>query len=582
MSEALKVALTFTAADLASGVVNRFRDRIAGLAGDSKKVSRELDTMNRSLNAGVKALAVTGFAAAKFRPAVGDAAELQQAMLQVKRNIIGSVDSVQQLREQLGLVRETATEVSSTAPLSAADVIGIQNSLLKAGLDIGDIIGKNGAAAAATALATLSETAPDVVGDALANLGTQFKLKGNQFGEAADWLARVDDAAATSLPMLLQGVRMSGASAAAMNIELKDTVTALGVLSPLGERAGSSFDGFLRGLKGSKFAFENGKFIGLEASIDRLKEKMAALPNDQQRLIVLQKQFGDEGGRAAQTFLNAAKGFREIEESADATISLTRKMEIDLEGYNRKVEALAGSWKTMRGTLFSSALQPMGQFVDLVNSAVSGVTDLANKSPAVGKTISALVGGGIAAGGAYGLFKLLQGGRAGFRAMSGIGGLGNVAAGIAKGKAVEAATGVQPVFVTNWPAGFGAGSAVAETAAAAAAAAGGGSLLGKAKAAKGLLLNPYTGAVAAGGLAGFAVGSLLNSGISKGLSALLGRDATLGTALFDAFNSGGSTDVGGTLRIEIDNSGRARVREARTNAPGMDLDVSTGPTLVTP
>ena len=582
MSEALKVALTFTAADLASGVVTRFRNRIVGLAGDSKKVARELDQMNRSLNAGIKTLAVTGYAAAKFRPAVGDAAELQQAMLQVKRNIIGSVSGAAELREQLGLVRDTASQVSSTAPLSAADVIGIQNSLLKAGLDIGDIVGKNGAAAAATALATLSETAPDMVGDALANLGTQFNLKGEQFGQAADWLARVDDAAATSLPLLLQGIRMSGASAAAMNIDLKDTVTALGVLSPLGERAGSSLDGFLRGLKQTKLAFEGGNFIGLEESIDRLKEKMAALSSDQERLVVLQKAFGDEGGRAALTFLSASKGFQEIEASAERTIGLTQKMQIDLEGYNRKVDALSGSWKTMRGTLFKSALEPMGRFVDLLNSAVSSVTDLANKSPGIGKGISALVGGGIAAGGAFGLFKLLQGGLAGSRALRGIGGVAGLAAGVAKGKAIEAATGVQPVFVINWPAGgIGGAGGIAEAAIGSAAGARGAGALSKLGKLRALLFSPAGAGLAASGAAGYGVGTLINAGISKTLSAVLGRDASLGTALFDLFNRE-SADIGGTLKIEIDSRGQARVREARSNSQAVDIDVSTGPVLLAP
>lgn len=42
---------------------------------------------------------------------------------------------------------------------------------------------------------------------------------------------------------------------------------------------------------------------------------------------------------------------------------------------------------------------------------------------------------------------------------------------------------------------------------------------------------------------------------------------------------GGQTDVGGTLRIQIDQMGRARVRDVRKNGP-MDIDVNAGPLML--
>jgi hypothetical protein len=47
-----------------------------------------------------------------------------------------------------------------------------------------------------------------------------------------------------------------------------------------------------------------------------------------------------------------------------------------------------------------------------------------------------------------------------------LGGVSSTAAGIAEGKAVEAVAGVNPVFVTNWPANMGNGSSVVTAAAA--------------------------------------------------------------------------------------------------------------------
>lgn len=54
--------------------------------------------------------------------------------------------------------------------------------------------------------------------------------------------------------------------------------------------------------------------------------------------------------------------------------------------------------------------------------------------------------GAVGAAAAYGLWNMIKGGKSGLLAMKGL------AQGLATGKAVEAATGVTPVFITNWPA----------------------------------------------------------------------------------------------------------------------------------
>jgi hypothetical protein len=68
-----------------------------------------------------------------------------------------------------------------------------------------------------------------------------------------------------------------------------------------------------------------------------------------------------------------------------------------------------------------------------------------------------MIGGGLAIGAAA-----LLAGKFGGRAVGGfLKGKAGTGVGIAEGKAVQAATGVTPVFVTNWPGGSGLGSAAA-------------------------------------------------------------------------------------------------------------------------
>jgi TP901 family phage tail tape measure protein len=130
-------------------------------------------------------------------------------MLGVKMNIASSAKSAHELTTMLGQVKGTAISVAAQAPFSAEDVVRIQNSLLKAGMDLKDVTGDAGAAFSATALATLSGAAPEVVGDSLANIGSMFKFRGADYGAFSDWLTRVDDAAAPHLPALIQGLRMA-------------------------------------------------------------------------------------------------------------------------------------------------------------------------------------------------------------------------------------------------------------------------------------------------------------------------------------------------------------------------------------
>ncbi len=76
MSDALNLALTITAADLFSGVMRKFENRITGAGGAARRVRKDYDTMATSVNRGIKSLAVGGYIVAKMRPGIAAAAAL--------------------------------------------------------------------------------------------------------------------------------------------------------------------------------------------------------------------------------------------------------------------------------------------------------------------------------------------------------------------------------------------------------------------------------------------------------------------------------------------------------------------------
>ncbi len=133
-------------------------------------------------------------------------------------------------------------------------------------------------------------------------------------------------------------------------------------------------------------------------------------------------------------------------------------------------------------------------------------------------------------------------GGAGVRAV--VGRAGGTAAGIAEGKAVEAATGVQPVFVTNFPPAMGvaAGAAQAAGGAAAAAAVAGRTWLGKLKgglmAGGKMLAGTAGGKLALAGAAGYGVGTLANAYMGAIVRAATdGRSRNIGELLYDLLHS---------------------------------------------
>lgn len=147
------------------------------------------------------------------------------------------------------------------------------------------------------------------------------------------------------------------------------------------------------------------------------------------------------------------KSFEDIVQSMHDAQSLSDKLDEAMKGLNRQIDSLGGTGKSTLAILFEPALKPLTAVIGKTNEWTAALGKAALENENVGKAVTygtAAVGGGAIA---YGVGKLFQGGLAGLRVMKGLKGLGGAAAGIATGKAVEAATGVAPVFVTNWPGG---------------------------------------------------------------------------------------------------------------------------------
>jgi hypothetical protein len=91
-------------------------------------------------------------------------------------------------------------------------------------------------------------------------------------------------------------------------------------------------------------------------------------------------------------------------------------------------------------------------------------------------------------------------------------------------------------------------------------------------------------------LAGTEFADKVGEGVARVLALFGNEDARRAIETTEKFRAAGaeladkisSTDLGGTLNIRIDSTAPARVTGMNTNAPGMRMNVDTGPVMVAP
>lgn len=572
MSSTLSLLLQITATNGAAGILNGVRKSLVDMGRLGKESARHFDAMTRSLQKAGTAFAAAAFLHSKLKPGVQAAADLEEAMNRVKGNISQIGDKADDLADKLKKVRDTGREVSKVMPYSAKEVVDIQGALLKSGVDIEAVVGARGAAYAAAGLASVSGVDPGQVGDLLARVGKQYDFKPQDYKGAADLLMKGEAASPGSLQELMYSLKQSGATAKLLGVSFKDAVTMSAAMAPLGLESGTAINRYILDSAGltkhqreamvelglarmhdgnfENLLYKGGTYIGLDAQNAMVREKLGAIPDDRVKLKLAHDIWGQEGMRAGLMVGSGNDIFAEMQKQMNLSLGLEERMKIVMDGFNMSAKAAAGTIQTLLATAFTPALQKASALANTVNDLADAGAQWLGKHP-TGNSLVAGAGMGLVAGAAgYGAWNLLKGGASGMKLLKGIAGTG---AGIATGKAVEAATGVQPVFVTNWPGGAGgvAGGLAADAASAAGGAAAGG-IAGKAVTGSRALLTmaralplaawgtmglagfgTAAAGVGAAGVAGYGAGTVINMGINALVSAMTKKDETLGGWIHD-------------------------------------------------
>ncbi|OGS90862.1 MAG: phage tail tape measure protein [Gallionellales bacterium GWA2_60_18] len=355
---------------------------------------------------------------------------------------------------------------------------------------------------------------------------------------------------------------------------------------------------------GVKFFDADGSRRDALAVIADIKKQYDKLGTEKDRSLFVQKAFGNAD-------LDTIKGMR---------LLLSGDMLSKVNRFSAEISKASGAIARDLPDAIDNSVDQVGRlraalraaaddFAKPINEAISGGIRFAMDKKENGGL--GLDGKDMLLGGAALTIGTLATARYGGKAIGALAGkFGSVGAGVAAGKALETAAGVTPVFVVNMPGGgvggdalsVGAGASVAKGGAAARKFLTAAGMMGVQNlstlrmfgaAAMGTAALGVTAAGAAGygagkaitGAAGWAMKGtrfegfqtdVIGAGIAKTLAFFGNEEAKRAIELTEKFKA---TDIGGDIRIHIDQDGRAGVASVKPNQPGVRFNVHNGPTM---
>jgi TP901 family phage tail tape measure protein len=464
---AMKIALTFTAVDAASGALRLLENKILGLGKAGKQVKKDFESMVSNMQSGVKSLAVSWVAFEKLKPFVSTAANVQEALLEMKMTLATAGKDAGRLADELERVERVADVLQKKTPFSSLDIIKAETAFKKAGIDINDITNPKGAAYASATLATIAGhgMTPETVAEIMTHVAIPFHVKGEAYGEMADLFQRVITNSTLDLPGFGSGMANFGGIASNLGLDMKRTAQALmtvgeAVRDPAA--AGTYLKNFLLAIsaptKGEKEAQEDAGFRfwnkghhlkNWDQIISELQGKTAGMGDDE-RADTLRKAFQMRGLEAVLPLVNRGMGsYKEAGQKLASSGDIDTKLGIALEGLNRNVTSLSGTVETAISNTFKPMLSSLTEVTMKANDAADAFGRFAAEHQ---KEFGYAEAGGVAALGGlglYGLFRMGKGLRAGGRVLRGLRGLVGTGAEVAEGKALQATAGVTPVFVVG-------------------------------------------------------------------------------------------------------------------------------------
>jgi len=378
------------AEDKTAPKVNGIQDRLRSLTSKAWKVSVDLkddatSKIERMKGAMTSPLGLVGMGAATVGIGgllVNSAQEAMDFSAQVS-----SIKALTQLPDdQIDQIRAKAMQLGKDTQFSTLDAAKGMTELLKAGIDVKDVMG--GASQAMLDLATAGELSLPEAAEVMSTAMNAFHM--NDAAHAADILAGAANASATDVHELRYSLSMCSAVASGVGMSFEDTNTALAVFAQNGLKgsdAGTSLKTMLARLEPmtksqyaafselnllteqgtSLFYDQAGKMKSLADIADLLHDRMSNLTNEQQQRL-LHEMFGSDAIRGGTILLR--EGADGVKKMYEAMTHFTAS-DVAVEKMNNAkgaVERLKGSFENFQ----IEALAPFEPVIAKIASVLDG------------------------------------------------------------------------------------------------------------------------------------------------------------------------------------------------------------------
>lgn len=592
----LSLALILRTVDRATGPLRQVTAAVQQATGRMRDAFRQLQQgseITRDLNFAAQALGeFSRKAQGLVRGPLDAAIAFESAMADVRKVVDFPTPAA------FGEMRDELLRLSTQIPLTAAELAQITAFAGQAGLPREEIL-RFTADAARMGVAfdiAAAEAGGAMTGlrsifalnqDQVVRLGDAFNhLSNNMDARAADLLEVANRAGATARLFGLTGQQAGALGATFLALKTPPQVAATGMnamLSMLQTASTQSkeFQGVLRALGMSARELEQdiaqdagGALLAFLGRIEQLAPEKRA----KALALLFGREYADDLAKLVGGMDIYRKALGLVGDETAFAGSMTREYEARAQTTANNLILLNNQLAKMRVTLGDALLPALNGLLAWLRPIIEGISAWAKAHPGLTKGLMLAVAGVAALTAVFSvLLSILATGAGVLLVLKvGFGGLGGVA-GLVKGVFVGLGASVLKLVT-------GLGTLAASAAPAALA-----SLQAL------LPIAAKLGLLGAAGAAGYGLGTLLNAGIDKVLSAAAGRETSLGTAIYDLLHrepaatlapgsagQSGRTDVGGTIGIRIDQDGRARVTEVSARNRAVDFEVDYGLAMVGP
>lgn len=410
----------------AGGAYVRIFAEDSALRRSLTQIQRRLRTFGSSVQGvGQSLVGVGSVVAAPFAGAIRTFTSYESALADLRAN-------AQPTAAELEQIKEAIVEISRATGTGPAQVAATFTELLKAGMDIRDVLG--GAAEAAVQFARVSGMETD---EAAKTITKAMEVFGVDAVTAVDTLSRAADASVVDIADVSMAFAQTAKVAADAGLSLEETANAIAILGQnamVGSDAGTSLRTMLTRLQtGIESAGKAMKDLGIEVRdsatgemrpfrdiIGELQAKLGDL-DAESRDVQLYKLFGADAQRAGRVFFSeGVAGWDEFTGKMQEGLSVADKFNIrmgGLEGAGSRAivalqllaikvgDALAPA-VGMLTARFTAAIAAVATFVQENSGLVVSIAAGAAAFVAAG---AALIGLGIAASTASAIFGALAG-----------------------------------------------------------------------------------------------------------------------------------------------------------------------------